>query len=562
MERSINRQTPARKESTSSGFAILGTASIICKILAIIYIPFQRHIFNDGGDAIVANGYILFTFLFSLSNAGLPSSLSKMIAHQTAIGNHRASMKILKCAYVVMLVLGILCGGVMLLGAHWIAQDFFKQADGELMILCFSPILIITSVSCALRGYFQGRQNMRAVAVSQVLEQLLNVVFTVVFAWMLIGKGLKYGAAGTTIGTLLGALAAAGFLAFIFFGLTAKQRKREISRQSYDGPEMTTKEIYGQILLYSLPAILSTIATCAPSLIDSGQCIQFLENAGFNGKVANRIYGIYSYQYQRLFTLAIAFSTALVTALIPAVSSALAVKDFKLVRHRINESYKAIYIITVPSIFGLSFLAQPMLSMLLFDLKAPGANLVIFGTWTAILMTIQYVQSSILIAVGRPIVASVNPIIGMVFKVFLNFILMQIPSINIGGAIIGTAVGWFIAIILNQYAIHQSFKFKIYFIRLLFKPALASLVMGAACLLVYNGFAKLLFLIFSSHIPYLLINDVSVLLAIGIGIGVYFTVMIFIGGVKKGDITRLPLGTRICRLITKVPFLDERLQVN
>jgi stage V sporulation protein B len=554
MEQSI------KKQSTSKSFAILGTASIICKVLAIIYLPFQRNIMGDTGNAVVANGYIIFTFLFSLSNAGLPSGISKLVSQQTALGNHKASIKILKSAYVVLLSLGILCGLIMLLGADWIANVYFAQPEAKLMIMWLSPTLILTSVSCALRGYFQGRQNMKAVAISQVFEQLLNTVFTVVFAWLLISKGVAYGAAGTTIGTSIGALGAAAFLSLVFFYLTKKQRRHEIRHQKYGGQEMTTKEVYKQILYYSLPAILSTIATSAPSLIDANLCIRRLMEAGFSKKDASSLYGTYSYQFQRLFTLAIAFSTALVTAMIPAVSSALAVHDNKLLKHRINESYKAIYIVTVPSIVGISFLAHPLISLIWFDLNAPGTDLVAFGTWTAILMTIQYVQTSILIAIGKPVIASVNQIISMVAKVSLNYILIAIPGINIGGAIIATAVSWVIAIYLNQRAIRPSFKFNIYYIRMLFKPAGVSLIMGICCYLFYTAFSKLFFAILGSHVPYLLISDIALIISVVIGIAIYFTLMIKVKGVTKKDILRLPMGGRIYRYAAKVPFLRSELE--
>ena len=282
--------------------------------------------------------------------------------------------------------------------------------------------------------------------------------------------------------------------------------------------------------------------------------------AGYSYHNANVLYGTYSYQYQRLFTLAIAFSTALVTAMIPAISSALAIGDNKLLKHRINESYKAIYIVTIPSIAGITFLAHPIISLIWFDLKAGGSDLVAFGAWTAILMTIQYVQTSILIAMGKPVIASVNQIIGMAVKVLLNYVLIAIPSINIRGAIIGTAVGWLIAIILNQHAIRPIFTFKIYFIRLMFKPAVVSVVMGVCCYLVYNGVAKLLFLIMQENVPYLLLSDIALFVAVVAGIIIYFTLMIKIKGVTKNDIVRLPMGGRIYRLATKIPFLSEDLE--
>lgn len=548
------------KQSTSKSFAILGTASIVVKVLAIIYLPFQTAILGDYGNGIVAKGYNIFTFLYSLSNAGLPNAISKLVSEQAAKGNYKATQKILKCAYMVLLVLGIIVALFMALGAKLIAR-WIDQNDAYLMILALSPTLIFTSISCALRGYFQGRQNMVPVAISQVLEQVLNSILTVVFAGLLIGYGTKYGAAGTTIGTIVGALGAAAFLCFVFFNVIGKQRKREIAHTRPDVQEISTSEVYRQIMKYSLPAILNTVAVCAVGLIDTFNCTARLEAVRYAGKVmytekaATALFGIYSYQYQRLFTLAIAFSTALVTSMIPAISNALAINDHRLVKHRISESYKAIYLITLPSIAGISFLAQPLIT-LVFVHHNSGADLVEFGTWTAILMTIQYVQSAVLLAAGKPAAPSINLIIGMVVKTMLNYVLIVIPAINIKGAIIGTGIGWAIAIVLNQIAINKRFSFKVYFLRMMIKPTFAAVIMGVVCLLFYNVFDKLLLLAVHSKI---LVNDVTVLIAVAFGAAVYFGVMIMIHGVTKNDIVRLPMGTKIYRVAAKVPLLRAKL---
>jgi O-antigen/teichoic acid export membrane protein len=326
------------------------------------------------------------------------------------------------------------------LGAKFIATKILGVQDAYLMLLTISPTLIFTSVSCALRGYYQGRQNMVPVAVSNVIEQFLNSVFTVVFAWLLIKYGLKYGVAGTTIGTFVGAVGAAGFLCYVFFTVTGKQRKKEVENTSPDVPEIPSRKIYREILKYSFPAILSTVAVCASPLIDSFNCITRLQAAHFSYKDATSLFGIYSYQYQRLFLLAISFSTALVTSMIPSISEALALRNHNLVRHRISESYRAIYLLTIPSIIGISFLAQPLITLVFYK-RNSGAELVMLGTWTAIFMAIMYVQSGVLFARGKPLIPSITLIIGMVFKTLLNYVLIAIPSVNIFGAIIGTGVG-------------------------------------------------------------------------------------------------------------------------
>ncbi|HEX3012051.1 MAG TPA: polysaccharide biosynthesis protein [Syntrophomonadaceae bacterium] len=544
------------KQSTSKSFVILGIANIIVRMLAIVYLPFQAYILGYYGNGVAALGYNIWTFLFSLSNAGLPNAISKMVAEQTATGNFRAAEKILKCAYFVLLIFGIIVALFMALGSKFIATTILGVNDAYLMLLTISPTLIFTSISCALRGYYQGRQNMAPVAVSNVIEQFLNSIFTVVFAWLLIKYGLKYGVAGTAIGTFVGAIGAAGFLCFLFFHLMGKQRKREVDNTSPDLPQIPSRQIYGELLKYSLPAILNTIAVCASPLIDSANCISRLQAAHFSYNAATSLFGIYSYQFQRLFMLALSFSTALVTSIIPSISEALALENYRLVKYRISESYRAIYLVTIPSILGITFLAQPLITLVFYK-QNNGADLVIMGTWTAIFMAIMYVQSGVLIARGKPITPSVNLIIGMAIKILLNYILIAIPSINIMGAVIGTGVGYLIAVVLNQIAIWRSFKFNIPIIRMMIRPTFASVIMGAICLVFYQGVFKGVQYFAhanSQHTAYYVINDITVLIAVLLGAGVYYAAMILIGGISKDDILRLPMGTKIFRITIKNRF--------
>ncbi len=552
------------KQSTSRSFAVLGTANIIVKFLAIIYLPFQTHILGDAGNGIVAKGMIVYTFLYSLSNAGLPNGISKLVSEQTAHQNFRAVQKILKAAYSVLLALGILGGLAMALGRNFIASSIISQKDASLMLLAASPTLLFTSVSCALRGYFQGRQNMVPVAVSNVLEQLFNAVFTVVFAWLLVRYGLPAGAAGTMIGTFMGALAASVFLMFVFFNLFRARRHAELARTPADAPELSYRQIYRQIALYSFPAVLNTIAVNLGPFVDAQCTVLLMATHRFTSTQAQARFGVYSYQFNRLFTLAIAFSTALVSSLIPAISEALALRDHKLVRHRVRESYKAIFLITIPSIAGISFLAQPIIRVIFFSHDS-GADLVILGTWTAIFMTIQYVQSAILIGSGRPIVPSVSLIIGMLVKTGLNYALVGIPAVEIKGAIVGNAVGWIITIAVNEYYIRRmpAFRKSLHFARLLARPAAASLLMGAVCLLFYDGVFGLarraLKFRLHSTLGYIC-NDAVVILAVLLGAAVFFAAMVLIRGVNRRDIQRLPMGGRIYRMVIRVPRLRAVLE--
>lgn len=551
------------KNSSSKGFAVLGAASFVVKILAIIYIPFQTWIMGSYGNGIVAKGYSVFTFLFSLSNAGLPNAISKLVAEEVAKKNFKAANKILKCSYWVLLGLGMAVALVMLFGARTLAA-WCDQPDIYLMLMMLAPTLIFTSVSCALRGYFQGRQNMVPVAVSQIIEQVLNTVLTVLFEYLLVRygntvnheNGLIWGAAGSGLATVIAALGAVVFLCYIYFGASKAKRKKEIGNTPSDLAMPSDRVIYRKILHYSLPAILNTIATCAASLIDN-RATQPLRAAGFTEKAATSLFGVYSYQYNRSIILATIFVNALVTTMIPAVSEALALHDEKLVKHRVNRSYKAIYLVTIPSIAGITFLAQPLIT-LICPTDPIGADLVMLGAWTTIFLTIQSVQTGALIAAGKPTMPSISLIIGMAVKILLNHVLIAIPWLNIKGAIIATSVGYLIAILLNHSQIKQTFRFKTYHIRMMIKPIFASLVMGVACLATFKLF-DLFFLLFIHSKT--LSSDISIMIAVVVGIGVYFAVMVLTNAVKKSDITGLPMGSKMYRLICKVPALREKLEV-
>ncbi|HEX3027632.1 MAG TPA: oligosaccharide flippase family protein, partial [Clostridia bacterium] len=83
-----------KQQSTSKGFAILSIASILCKVLSLVYVPLQTAIVGYSGNGMISSGYRIYIFMFSLSNAGLPIALSKLISESDAVGNYKGSKKI------------------------------------------------------------------------------------------------------------------------------------------------------------------------------------------------------------------------------------------------------------------------------------------------------------------------------------------------------------------------------------------------------------------------------------------------------------------------------------
>ncbi len=551
-----------KEQSTSKGFAVLSVSTILIKVLALVYLPVQAYVMGNYGNAIIGLGMTLYTFIYSLTNVGLPSIISKMVAERTALGDYRSSSRILKCASIVLGVLGVGATLFMYFGAGMLADYVAFPQEAKLMFQVISPTFLFACISCALKGYFQGRRNMTPTALAQLIEQVLNTLFTALFIWLLFRIAQRagadpytFGAAGSSVGTVIGAIGSALFFTYLFTVPFRSQRRRELENQSYDGPELSERRIYREILRYAIPAVIGSLAANAPALIDAYTCKRALMLGGLTDSIASGLYGVYTTQFNRLFTVAIGFTNPIVITMVPAVSAALALKNQKLFRHRLNESYKLVYLLMIPIVFGMTFLAKPCITLVFFH-QNDGSDLLIFGVWTAVLSVIASIQSGLLIAGGAPLAGPLNTIIGMAPKLLCNVLLIPIHAVNIKGAIIGNAAGWLLTIVLNDRVARKRLHIGSCGLRSLRAPVFASAVMGAVCWVLYTAlyapFAK-------GTSMNVAASDAALLVTVAAGILVYFTMLIKIGGVKAADITRLPMGGRLLRLFRRLPFLQKEL---
>jgi len=552
-----------KQQSSGKGFAVLSTASVVCKVLAFAYLPFQTWIVGYSGNGVISKGYVVFVFLYTVTNAGLPVVISKLVSECAAVGDHLGERRTFRCAVLVMMALGIITALLTFLFADWIAVNICTEPMVARMLRVIAPTFLFTALSGSLRGYYQGRRDMRPTAVSQVVEQLLNSILTVVFVKLLFDYAMRvrpdavlsFAAAGSALGTVIGAAGSTGFLLYMYLIKNRKQRQFEYNLQTKSGEGQSAGQIYRRILFFAIPAVISAAAACAIDMIDIKSCTQMLQAGGFDAAAAKELFGIYSVQYQKLFALAaITFAAPLVTSMIPALSSSLAEGDKKYFQYKVNESYRLIFITVMPIIAGLSFLSKPILT-LIFGYNNKGSGLITIGIWIAVLSTVQIVQSGILMSIGHPLVSPVTTLIGISAKLICNYTLIRIPGMNIYGAIIGNALTWMIAIVLNQIYIQKSVQQKSAILRHMIVPAAASAVMGVVCLGIYGISIKGLGVLFRFGLA---VNDISVILTVFAGAYIYFILLIRTGSVQSEDIFKLPMGNRLHALLSKMPFIRGR----
>lgn len=519
--------------------AILAVAGMLVRLLGFLYRLPLTNMIGDEGNGIYSAGYYLYNMFLIMSSAGLPVAISKMVSEKLALGEYTNAKKIFRTSFWVAGALGLACTVAMFVGA-----DAFCRAIGSprsyYCILTLAPTVFIVSVMAVFRGYFQGFNNTVPTALSQIVEQIFNAVFSVYLAWILVKTSVELGAAGGTAGTGIGAFAGLLTLIFIFFK-SKKGRKEVFAEDKKDYRVETSREITKNLFKTAVPVITGTAIFSMTNLIDMVMVNSRLAAIGtYTAEEIDALYGQLTGKYVTLSTMPVAISTALATAVIPSIAGSVVRNEKALVQAKVDTTLRLTMIISIPAAIGLGALGPQILAML-FPNYSDGGELIRVGSLSVVFLALSQISTGVLQGVGKVNAPAWNALWGSLAKIPVNYFLIAIPEINIIGAVISTTVCYIIASLLNFRALIKATGVSPDFVGMLVKPGIASAVMGAFSLLSYHLLYKLL--------PS---NLVCTLFAIAVAIVVYLVAMVAVKGFAREDLKMVPMGGRIISFLEKI----------
>jgi len=199
--------------------SILAMAGIIVRLIGMFYrIPLANYI-GDEGNGYYSAAYNIYSILLILSSYSMPVAVSKMVSARLAQNQYRNAVRILRAALFYATVVGGLAFCALWFGADFFACEVIKMPFSAYALRVLAPTIWIMAYLGVLRGFFQGHSTMVPTAVSQIFEQIVNAVVSLLAAKTLFDVGLKsnlvygsteysyaFGAAGGALGTGAGAL--------------------------------------------------------------------------------------------------------------------------------------------------------------------------------------------------------------------------------------------------------------------------------------------------------------------------------------------------------------------
>lgn len=528
------------KKSFMQGAVILGIAGLIIKVMGAFFrIPLANFI-GDEGMGYYQSAYPIYVLFLTLATAGIPIAISKLVSERIAVDHHYEAYRVYKVSFILLFSIGIISSAVLFFGSGIIVEAI-GNPGAKYAMMAIAPALLFVPMMAAFRGYFQGMQNMKPTATSQVVEQFFRVVAGLSLAYVLVSKGREYAAAGASFGATAGAIA--GLIAIVGIYLFKKNSLLGNIRRTYQPNGEKGSTILGKIFIIAIPVTIGAAIMPIMNTIDVGIVMNRLQETGWEKGAANALYGQLTGMAGPLINFPQVLTQAIAMSLVPAVAAAYKQKDINFMNYNIRLGIRTAIIIGLPCSLGLMTLSEPIMLLLYPMQKASAASaapcLFIMAFGVIFLSTVQTL-TGILQGLGKPMIPVLNLFIGAIAKVVLTYTLTGIDSINVKGAAIGTVAAYIVASSLNIIAVkrYTGVKFDVQLTYI--KPIISAVTMSAAVWVSYH----LLFGFIG--------NGLSAVVSILIGASVYAAMLFITKSITNDEIKMLPKGGKLIQIMNKV----------
>ena len=439
----MNKKNNRRKETFFQSIMALMLSQVIVKILGLVYKLYltNKEGFGDEGNGVTSAAFQVYSLVLSVTSIGVPAAVSKLVAERTGVGDHKGAYKIFKISLALFSVIGMVGSYLLSISANYIANNILGMPEVELSLLALSPSIFLVSIISVYKGYFNGRENMRATAKAQTYDQLTKTFITIVVI---------------EISTIFAKITNIAVIVSISNLATTMANVVEFT-YLYNFYRKELKEIISVAVPMAITPFIGTIGRN----LDSTTIMSGLQtNMSYND--AKVQYGILTGKIDTLINFPLSFSGTMSTALVPSIASANSKNTLSEVEKRINTSMLVGLLIALPVSAIYLFYGDEILN-LLFPNASNGATLLKISAFTIIFLSIEQTIRGVLIGIGNNKIPIITVIIDAVIGLILNKILIPLNSFigGINGAAIGNLISNFVVTAIGYMWIKKKVNIKI-----------------------------------------------------------------------------------------------------
>lgn len=492
--------------------------SVIVKIIGAVYkIPLTVFI-GAVGRGYFAAAYNLCLPIHAITMGVFPVALSRLVSKYNACNNNKKILALKKSSYRMFFVVGLIGMAVMILLSKPYSILIAHSPKSFYTILVLAPSIFFSCLASSYRGYYEGFLNMHPTSVSQTIEAFFKMIFGLVFAKFTMNylygiyaqsgklfdiKLLNDEQALSLIYPITSAAAMAGVtlgsfvsLMYVFVYYRINREKTKIRLSSSD-----VKAAGSELFSFSLPIMISCAVQSVFQFLDTASIQYSLGN--MNEKVLLRAYSqcvslagissddIVTYVYGLLSSaldfknLVPGITMALGVSAVPAISSAVELKNHSRLNSLINSIYKYTVLLSLFGGFMLAGFSKDILTLFYSsssqDIIIGCDSLVKYFAFTVVFYSLSGTAVFCVQAVGHPEKSILPYIVSGLVRVVLNLVLVQNDKLILLGCVISGAAGYFVMAVWNICIVIRYSKTKFKFFDVVFKPLLTAILSYFIC---------------------------------------------------------------------------------
>lgn len=301
------------KHKLFEGAVILTAAGFITRFMGFFFRIFLSHAFGEENVGLYQLVFPAYALCLSLSTAGIQTAVSRMVAERASLGREKEAKSILYTALSLTLLISFIEILLIQQNASLIAQSFLGDARCEDLLIIISYALPCAATHSCICGYSFGLQKAALPALSQLVEQVLRILFVVVLFLYMKQNGeipsIRIAAAGIVAGEFSSAL----FSSFLLSGQKSFPHRP---------PLIPAMKNLREILNLSIPLTANRTAVTLLQSIEAASIPACLKMSGMNTSEALSMYGVLTGMALPCILFPSAITNSVSTVLMPAVSAA------------------------------------------------------------------------------------------------------------------------------------------------------------------------------------------------------------------------------------------------
>ena len=436
------------------GTAWLTASNFISRLLGAIYIiPWYIWMgtYAAKANGLFTMGYNIYAWFLLISTAGIPVAVAKQVAKYNTMQEEEHSFALIRSFLGFMTGLGLVFALVLYLFAPWMAD--LSGVGKDLIPIMQSlawAVLIFPSMS-VIRGFFQGMNNLKPYAMSQIAEQVIRVIWMLLatFIIMKLGSG-DYLAAVTqsTFAAFVGMVASFAVLLYFLFKEGMLQKVFE-TRDKID-----SKHLLMDTIKEAIPFIITGSAIQLFQILDQNTFINSMKwFTNYSNEDLIVMFSYFSANPNKITMILISVGVSIGGVGLPLLTENYVKSDLPAAARLVQNSITMLFLFLLPATVGVVMVGEPLYTVFYGKPDSLAMGLFVFAVLQSTILGLYMVLSPMLQAMFRNRKAILYFFYGSIAKLVL-----QLPSIAIFhsyGPLISTTIGLIIPIILMYREICQ-----------------------------------------------------------------------------------------------------------